>query len=193
VRKLWLLIYYGIAWHFPTPPMGGVYVRAIYALRQFLVKRIFLSCGEEVMVKQHAYFGNGRTLALGNRAQIGVNAKIEHYVTIEDDVVMGPDVVIMTNSHNFEDLTLPINQQGSPGIKAVRIGRDAWIGTRVVILPGVEIGEGSVIGAGSIVTKSIPPYSVAVGNPAKVIRKRGDRLRAEEGTEGVQHQETTER
>jgi len=55
------------------------------------------------------------------------------------------------------------------------IGNDVWIGTRVIILPGVEIGSGSVIGAGSIVSRSIPPYSIAVGAPAKVIRTRGKR------------------
>lgn len=146
-----------------------------YALRRFLVARIFRSCGTGVNVKQHAYFGDGSTLEVGNRAQIGANSRIDHDVSIGDDVVMGPDVAIMTASHEFENPSIPINQQGSTIRRPVRIGRDVWLGTRVVVLPGVEIGEGSVIGAGSVVAKSIPPFSVAVGVPAKVVRRRGDR------------------
>jgi len=102
---------------------------------------------------------------------------IDHDVSIGDDVVMAPDVVIMTGSHAFEDPSVPINSQGATSRRPVQIGRDVWIGTRVIIMPGVVIGEGSVIGAGSVVTKSIPPWSVAAGNPARVIRRRGDRLR----------------
>jgi maltose O-acetyltransferase len=174
MRILCLLLYYGFAQHIPTPPTGSV--KWIYRFRQFLVSHLFLSCGTDVMVKQHAYFGHGGTLRLGDRAQIGMNARIDHEVTIGDDCVMGPDVVMMTMSHEFEDPSIPINQQPTPARRPIKIGRDVWIGTRVVILPGVEIGEGSVIGVGSIVNKSIPPYSVAVGVPARVVRKRGDRL-----------------
>ena len=74
-----------------------------YALRRFLVSRIFRSCGTGVNVKKHAYFGDGATLEVGNRAQIGANSKIDHNVYIGDDVLMGPDVVIMTGSHEFEE------------------------------------------------------------------------------------------
>lgn len=176
MSRLWLAIYYGFARYLPSPPKQGLFVRCVYAFRLFLARRIFQSCGDDVMVKQLAYFGTGRHLVVGNRAQIGINARIEHHVTIEDDVVMGPDIVIMTNSHNFEDPAIPINQQGYPPARPVRIGRGAWIGTRVIILPGVHIGEGSVIGAGSIVTRDVPPFSIAAGNPARVLRKRGDRL-----------------
>lgn len=173
MRFFWLFLYYAFAQHFPTQPMPGW--RFGYAWRRFLVRRIFRTCGKGVIVKQHAYFGEGSTLQVGDRAQIGMNSRIDRDVTIGDDVVMGPDVVIMSSSHAFEDPTTAINRQGADVRRPVRIGRDVWIGTRVVILPGVEIGDGAVIGAGSIVTKNIPPYSVAVGNPARVVRQRGSR------------------
>jgi len=146
-----------------------------YALRRFLVKRIFASCGDGVIVKQRAYFGDGRTLRVGHRAQIGGNSRIDHDVTIGNDVLMGPDVVMISGGHAFETPDLPINQQGSIERRPIVIGNDVWIGTRVIVMPGVEIGDGAVIGAGSIVTKNIPPYSVAIGAPAKVIRRRGQR------------------
>ncbi len=177
MRRLYLLLYYGFAQHFPTQPVPGW--KLGYALRRFLVSRIFRSCGTGVNVKKHAYFGDGATLEVGNRAQIGANSKIDHNVYIGDDVLMGPDVVIMTGGHEFEDPSVPINKQPESPPRPVRIGRDVWIGTRVVILPGVEIGEGSVIGAGSVVAKSLPPFSIAVGVPAKVVRRRGERLAPE--------------
>lgn len=79
----------------------------------------------------------------------------------------------MTTSHGFDDLDRPIRLQPEPPVRSVSIGDDVWIGTRVTILPGVKIGTGAVIGACSVVTKDIPSYAVAVGNPARVIRQRG--------------------
>ena len=83
--------------------------------------------------------------------------------------MMGPDVVILTHTHKIADITIPMGLQGSE-VKPVTIGNDVWIGMRSIIMPGVTIGEGAVIGAGSVVTKNIPPYSIAVGTPAKVIK-----------------------
>jgi len=65
-----------------------------------------------------------------------------------------------------------MRKQGFAESLPITIGNDVWIGRRVIILPGVVIGDGCVIGAGAVVTKSLPPYSVAVGNPARIVKNR---------------------
>mgnify|MGYP000091352893 CR=1 FL=1 len=79
---------------------------------------------------------------------------------------------------NFENPEKLIRRQGALPVNPVEIGDDVWIGTRVIVLPGVKLGAGCVIGAGSVVTRDIPPLAVAAGNPARVIRQRGDRFEA---------------
>jgi len=171
IKPIYLFLYYLLAIRFPTQPMPGYKVG--YKLREWLVNKIAEESGDNIIVKQNCYIGSGVGLKIGDRSQLGHNARIGQYVTLGKDVVMGPDVVIMANSHAFDDLDTPINQQGALAIKPIVIGDDVWIGTRVIILPGVMIGNKSVIGAGSVVTKSIPEGVIAAGNPAKVIRKRG--------------------
>jgi acetyltransferase-like isoleucine patch superfamily enzyme len=91
-------------------------------------------------------------------------------ITIEGDVMLGSSVHIYVHNHKFDDLTIPIIEQGYYQSESVVIKQGAWIGAGVIILPGVTIGENAVVGAGSVVTKNIPAFTVAVGNPAKVIK-----------------------
>ena len=92
-------------------------------------------------------------------------------ILIEDDVMMGSGVQIHVNNHRFDDPNIPLIDQGYYPDEQVVLKKGCWIGANSIILPGVTIGENSVIGAGSIVTKSIPDRVVAVGNPAKIIKK----------------------
>lgn len=169
-----LLLYYSIATHLPTQPMPGY--RIAYYFRRLLVKNIATHVGKDIIVKQHAYIGSGAGLSIGNRSQLGHNSRIGQHVTLGNDVVMGPDVIIMANAHAFEDPSIPINQQGALPISPVTIGDDVWIGTRAIILPGVNIGNHAIIGAGAVVTKNVPEKAIVGGNPAKIIRFRGERL-----------------
>lgn len=174
IRQLSLIAYYGFARYLPTQPVPGW--RIAYRIRLALVRQIFAECGDGVMVKTKAYFGTGRDLRVGANSQLGVNCRIDRDVTIGRDHVMGPNVTIMTVGHAFEDPSMPVREQGALPRRPVVIGNDVWLATNVIIMPGVTIGDGSVVGANTVVTKDIPPYSVAVGNPCRVIRKRGDRL-----------------
>lgn len=90
---------------------------------------------------------------------------------IGDNVMMGSDVTILTQTHNIDRTDIPMGWQGMRESEVV-IGNDVWIGMRVVIMPGVEIGNGSVIGAGAIVTKDVPDYAIVGGVPAQVIKFR---------------------
>jgi acetyltransferase-like isoleucine patch superfamily enzyme len=94
-------------------------------------------------------------------------------IVIEDDVLIGAGVHFYTNNHKFSDTNAPIISQGYPDATptdSIILKRGCWVGANVVILPGVEIGENSVVGAGTIVTKSVPSRVVFAGNPGKVIK-----------------------
>ena len=88
---------------------------------------------------------------------------------IGKNVMMGPECLIYTRNHRFDKTKLKYD--GYTETRPVIIKDDVWIGARVIILPGVSIGRGSTVGAGAVVSKSVPEYSVVVGNPAKVVKK----------------------
>lgn len=110
-------------------------------------------------------------LFIGANTSINRNTVIRGKVCIAENVLIAPNCMIIGANHRFDDITKNIKDQGVE-IKGINIEQDVWIGANSCILDGVTIGHGTVIGAGAVVTKSIPPMSVAVGNPCKVIRSR---------------------
>lgn len=90
-------------------------------------------------------------------------------VIIGDNVMISPEVMILTGNHDFSDKNKLLIEQKII-TKPVKIGNDVWIGARALILPGVEVGERSIIAAGSIVTKDIPSNVIVGGNPARIIK-----------------------
>ncbi|MDU9048762.1 MAG: acyltransferase [Candidatus Electrothrix sp. Rat3] len=141
--------------------------------RSFIGRKLFLSCGRNVSIHRNAHFGTGRRLSVGSGSHLGVNCWInaKGSVTLGENVIMGPDVIILTGKHSFDNPGLSIKEQPMEYAPVV-IEDDVWLGARVVVLPGCTIAKGSVIGANSVVSKDIPPYSVAVGSPISILRNR---------------------
>jgi maltose O-acetyltransferase len=173
IKYIMLVIYYLILRHFPASNnrVSG-WIRPI---RGMVCTKIFKSAGININIEKGAYFGFGSEIEIGDYSGIGVNCHVYGPVKIGRDVMMGPDVIILTSSHYFDRLDIPMCKQGHPPSKPVKINDDVWIGTRVIILPGVSVGKGAIIGAGAIVTKDVPDYAIVAGNPAKIIRFRNKR------------------
>lgn len=135
--------------------------------RIYLGDFVTLNKDVEIETKEDA------TVEIGDRTYINKHTWISAgaSITIGKDCLIGPYVGIVATNRSYADPTTPINLQ-EPTSKGITIGDDCWLGHRVSVLDGVTIGQGCVIGAGAVVTKDIPPYSIAVGVPAKVVGSR---------------------
>ncbi|TVP77656.1 MAG: acyltransferase [Puniceicoccaceae bacterium] len=98
-------------------------------------------------------------------------------ILIEDDVMFAANVFVCDGLHSRRSADEPYKFQGMNEIESVRIGRGSWIGQNVVLMPGVTIGELAIVGANSVVTRDVPARSIAVGNPARVIKRWNERTR----------------
>jgi acetyltransferase-like isoleucine patch superfamily enzyme len=113
-------------------------------------------------------------IAVGDRCLFGKGSAIVGHlsITVGDDVWTGHHVYITDQNHGYEDLTLPVSRQAMPE-RPVVIGDGSWLGHGTVVLPGAQIGRHVVIGANSVVTGTIPDFTVAAGAPARVIKHIG--------------------
>ncbi len=133
----------------------------------------FNSCslGKNSTIEDFCTINNGvGNINIGSNTRIGLGSVLIGPVNIGDDVRLAQNIVISALNHNYQDISVPISEQGVV-TQHVYIGDETWIGANSVILPGVFIGKHCVIGAGSVVTKNIPSYSVAAGNPARIIKQ----------------------
>lgn len=162
----WQILYFMFARWLPV----SYHCELARKLRVFFARRIAISIGDHANIEKGAQFN--ANVSIGKYSDLGVRCQINGPLTMGDYVMMGPDCIVYTQNHKIDDLSLPMQQAGFGDVKPVTIGNDVWIGGRVIILPGVTIGDGCVIGAGAVVAKDIPPYSVAVGVPAKVVKSR---------------------
>lgn len=167
IKKIIGRIGYNCVLHFP-----GTDSRLLNCnkLRVFFARMIIKNCGKKIVIEKNAYFAS--SIKIGDNSGIGRNAILSGKVIIGNNVMMGPECHIYTINHKTDRVDIPMCIQGNEPEKMVIISDDVWIGDRVTILPGVFIGKGSIIAAGSVVTKNVEEYSVVGGVPAKVIKYR---------------------
>jgi acetyltransferase-like isoleucine patch superfamily enzyme len=117
---------------------------------------------------------NGDRIELGDRVTFNFGCFVNGFagLVFGDGANIGPYCMLHTANHNFDARDRPVVEQGWQDGGPMEIGRNSWIGMGSIVLPGVRIGEGCVVGAGSVVTRDLEDFTVAVGNPAKAIRTR---------------------
>ena len=156
----------------------GARVRVGEGTRLDLSKDSVLEVGSDVSISRFAHIvpEARRRIMIGAGSTIQDNCRIYGDVTVGPRCIFAPNVFVSSGTHAFDTLPhLPIQEQdrlAPVASRPIRIFADCWFGINSVLMPGINIGRGCVVGANSVVTADLPPYSVAVGNPAKVVRQR---------------------
>lgn len=160
-RSLSLFLYYAFAQYIPERFFINIIGSSI---RAYLCKVIFPRCGWGLNCRTKVFFSDGSKLFIGDRSSIGKHTRIY----LDDNVYIGNHSDISPWCLIYTKGIYPNDTETGE----VRIGSDVWIGARSIIMKGVSIGDGAIIGAGSVVKTDIPPYSIAAGNPAIIIKRR---------------------
>lgn len=181
---------------------GYIYSRIFYTNGLLIGKNFLLNnkknfyLGKDISIEDNVSIISNGIVKLSDGANIGADTTIRCYpvdskfevgknftcgrfcffgaaggITIGNDVLMAQNIRIHAQNHNYDNRNILIRDQGTTKL-GVKIGNDCWIGSGAVILDGVTIGQGCVIGANTTVTKDVEPYSIVVGNPGKIIKKR---------------------
>jgi maltose O-acetyltransferase len=142
-------------------------------LRRQLLEELLGSIGERTEIRPPFYvdYGSRITIGSGCFANFGLVALDVAPITIGDDAQIGPNVQLLTPTHPVEPGPRRDKWEAA---KPITIGNNVWLGGGVVVLPGVTIGDDTVVGAGAVVTKDLPAGVLALGNPARVVRSLAD-------------------
>ena len=205
INSIWELIGGIGSWICPKPLMKGLLAARNHVYTGYLRRRFarmgrssFIWRAQHLEGERYIYIGDGNvfgadlqmTVWKGSnespRLSIGNNCLFRHgchitavdSITIGDNLLTGTNVLITDNSHGdsrYETLQLPPKKRDITSKGAVRIGNNVWLGNNVCVMPGVTIGDGVVVGANSVVTHDIPPYAIAAGVPARIIKKKGQK------------------
>jgi acetyltransferase-like isoleucine patch superfamily enzyme len=176
LNSLWL------AWTYPFASLGN-HVSVHYSCDLGRHIAPLIGIGDRVIIDRDCWLNipvnsssGGPVIFLGDGCQVGRRCMIsaKNRIHVESNVVFAPSALLMDHNHSFEDVTIPILQQGITDGGAIRIEEGCWIGFGAAIICSwgeLVVGRNSVVGANSVVTRSVPPYSVVAGNPARVVRQ----------------------
>lgn len=166
---------------------GAIYARLRSLRNKAIILRMRLSRVAPTTYV-HASSSVARDLVAADYVYIGRNCLIPPLVSIGRYTMLAPSVCLVGDDHNSDQIGVPMQFAGRPAQRPTIIGADVWIGQSAIIMRGTTIGDGAVIAAGSIVTKSVPEYEVWAGIPARKLRDRftsaGDRERHTEMLRG---------
>lgn len=172
LKQLFFLIIYKVflVWmpSSATPFIGPFFRK----LRYYCCKNIFYKCGKNVNIERGADFGSGFRLVIGDNSGLGINCTVPGNIIIGDNVMMGPECYILSINHSFDNIDVPMIEQGSTIQADTIIEDDVWIGRQVIFTPGRIVKKGSIIAAGCVLSKNFPEYSIIGGNPSSLIRSR---------------------
>jgi len=158
-----------------------VALRVWFRLRMIAIRPLFAAYGRRFDFDPDGIY-SFRTITVGDDVSLGLRPVLiatRAQIRIGNHVMFGPEVTIRGGNHRI-DIVGRLMKSVTDGEKrpeddpGVVIDDDVWVGARAIILAGVTIGRGAVVGAGAVVTHSVPPYAIAVGNPARVVRFRWD-------------------
>ncbi|MBL4901129.1 MAG: acyltransferase [Desulfocapsa sp.] len=143
-------------------------------LRKMTAGKLFKRVGKNFSVGIGASFGDGTCLELSEFTNLGPGFSLTGLGTVRfgSHIMMGYECMFITTNHN----ALPGGGYGKDETKQITIGSHVWFGHRVIVLPGVTIGDHAIIGAGAVVSKNVPAFGVAVGNPARIVKIRNKKL-----------------
>jgi acetyltransferase-like isoleucine patch superfamily enzyme len=142
----------------------------IMRMRGFLARLAFKRCGRDLQIARHVCIVRPDNLEIGHSVYLayGVWMIAAGGITLEDEVMLGPYAVIASGDHTRRNGSF---RHGEPKRAPVRIRKGAWIGAHAVVTKGVTIGEGAVLGANAVCTKDVPPFAVAAGAPARILKE----------------------
>lgn len=143
----------------------GNKVKNVFAKRAFSYVGKSVNWGKNVLISAD--------FKIGDFSGVGYGARIPRGVSIGNDVMIGRDLKIFTKNHRYDRTDIPMRLQGFTEVSSLTIGNDVWIGDNVTITVGCcNIGDGSILATGAVVTKDVEPFCIVGGNPARIIRYR---------------------
>lgn len=170
MHSIKLFVYYSLLSLLPSARVTSVFskIRVWYFQNVF---KIMAKGGNPSMIGRKIYIANAQRVSFGTGCRLNENVYIEA-AQVGNDVLIAPNVSILSREHEHQSLDIPISMQGYKEERPVIIGNDVWIGRNAILLAGVKIGNGAIVGAGAVVTKDVPDFAVVGGVPAQIIKSR---------------------